>query len=170
MKQGEIFMKIALLIVDMQVAYVGDCAKETGVETACEYINYVSGKLRSKGHCVVHIQHQDEGEDRGDEKLKVIPGIEAAPEDKIVWKNYSNGFWRTELEDLLRAEQVDLVVVSGYSAEFCVTFTYNGARERDFKAVILKGGIVSLNKQAVSDVYRDRELISYPVIDAIIGA
>lgn len=162
-------MKLALLIVDMQKLYLQDRVSPQIVDSACEYINYVSGKLRDKGHLVVHIQHLEDGHTQEDEVLQVIPQIVSGPEDKRVWKQFNSGFWQTELEGLLREEQVDFVVVSGFSAEYCVTFTYNGSMERGFKTAILQRGIASQNPDAILNVYRDRNLISYPVIEAMIG-
>ncbi|MNC50468.1 hypothetical protein D3C75_997100 [compost metagenome] len=63
-----------------------------------------------------------------------------------------------------------MVIVSGFSAEYCVTFTYGGGTERGFKTVMLQKGIVSKNPSVVTEVTRDRNMISYPVIDAILEA
>ena len=64
---------------------------------------------------------------------------------------------------------MDFVVVAGYAAEYCVLFTYNGARERGFKTAMLQGGIVSSKPDAITGAYRDRNLISYPVIEAMVS-
>lgn len=163
-------MKMALLIVDMQVGYLGDCPPECGVDEACEHINYVSERLRAKGHCIVHVQHLSQGQSKEDVACEVIPQVVAGPEDKTVWKTFNNAFWKTELEELLVKEGVKLVIVAGYSAEYCVTFTYNGGTERGFKTAILQKGIVSRNPAAVAEVRRDRNTISYPMVDAILEA
>jgi nicotinamidase-related amidase len=163
-------MKMALLIVDMQLAYLGDCVKESGAEAACEYINMVSEKFRAKGHCVVHVKHVDRGASKEDLGCEIIPQVKIGPEDHTVWKSFNNAFWQTNLEELLRGEKVDLVIVSGYSAEYCVTFTYGGGTERGFKTVMLQKGIVSRNPLVVPEVTRDRNMISYPAIDAILEA
>ncbi|MDF2934733.1 MAG: isochorismatase [Paenibacillaceae bacterium] len=163
-------MKIALLIVDMQLAYLGDCVKESGAEDACEYINYVSERLRAKGHCIVHVRHLSPGQSKDDLACEIIPQVNIGQDDHTVWKNFNNAFWQTELEELLRKEKVDLVIVSGFSAEYCVTFTYGGGTERGFKTVMLQKGIVSKNPSVVPEVTRDRNMISYPAIDAILEA
>lgn len=80
-------------------------------------------------------------------------------------KRRSNAFWDTGLEEILRRNSVKLVIVSGFAAENCVLFTYNGAVERDFKEAILHNGIVGERSSPVFDIYRDRNIISYPVTE-----
>lgn len=63
---------------------------------------------------------------------------------------------------------IDLLILSGYAAEHCVLFTYNGALERGFKAVLLQNGILSSQSDVIPATYRDRSLISYPVIEALV--
>jgi nicotinamidase-related amidase len=159
-------MKIALLIVDMQHIFLRDPNEPLHVGRACEYINYVANLLRAKDQVIVHIQDMEGSEeDTNPDVRDVIPDIQVEKNDLRVTKQYSNAFWQTELEDVLRNHGVGLVVVAGFAAEHCVTFTFNGARERGFKAAILQNGIVSPNPEAITTVYRDRPLVSYPVID-----
>lgn len=61
-----------------------------------------------------------------------------------------------------------LVIVAGFGAEQCVLFTYNGALERGFKAVMLQNGIISSREDIIQATYRDRDLISDPVIAALV--
>jgi nicotinamidase-related amidase len=159
-------MKIALLIVDMQHIFLQDPNESPlHVGRACEYINYVANMMRAKDQVVVHIQDMEGAEGDTDPGVRdVIPDIPVEQSDIRVAKQYSNAFWQTELEDVLRNHGVGLVVVAGFAAEHCVTFTFNGARERGFQAVILQNGIVSSNYEAITAVYRDRPLVSYPVI------
>jgi nicotinamidase-related amidase len=158
-------MSIGFLIVDMQNIFLQDHMEKLEVGAACEYINYVSGK----DHTVIHIQDM-EGSDRDTdpESRDIIPEITVGPKDIRITKQYSNAFWKTDLEQLLRNRGVGFVVVAGFSAEYCVTFTANGAIERGFQAAILQRGIVSTNTDAINSIYRDRHVISYPVIEFMI--
>jgi hypothetical protein len=61
--------------------------------------------------------------------------------------------------------RIELVIISGFAAEHCVLFTYNGAIERGLKPVILQQGILSKYADVITSTYRDRNLISYPVIE-----
>lgn len=100
--------------------------------------------------------------------LEFIPEIVVEPNDIQMTKEYSNAFWKTELEMMLREKEIGLVVVAGFAAEHCVLFTYNGAIERGFKTVILQKGILSTQDDAIHNTYSDRHMISYPVIEFLL--
>ncbi|UQZ32862.1 isochorismatase [Paenibacillus sp. PK3_47] len=163
-------MKTALLIVDMQNIFMHDLMKELKVAEACEYINHVAGLLRSKGHLVVHIQDMEgAGGDADPAVREVIPEITVDPQDIRVMKQYSNAFWQTDLEQLLRSQNVGFVIVAGFAVEHCVTFTYNGALERDFQAAMLQKSVLSTRPEATAALYHDRHLISYPVVEFLLN-
>ncbi|MBD0380094.1 cysteine hydrolase family protein [Paenibacillus sedimenti] len=162
-------MKIALLVVDMQKHFLQNL-EHNKVAGACEYINYVAKILRAKGHPIIHIQDVEEAGAVSAELLDFIPEINREQEELIVTKIYSNAFWKTELEQILADRQIGFVVVAGNSAEYCVLSTYNGAIERGFKAAILQRGIVSANDDVIASTYRDRHVISYPVIEFMVNS
>jgi len=160
--------KIALLVVDMQRLFLENNMEKFGVARACEYVNHVAEQLRTNGHCVVHIQDVEDANEDNTAQLDFIPEIHIDADDLHVKKVHSNAFWQTELEQILRAQGVGMVIVSGFAAEQCVLFTYNGAMERGFKAVMLQKGIVS-SPDIVAMTTRDRHMISYPVVDFMVG-
>lgn len=150
----------------MQNLFLQGEMEKLPVNNACEYINHVSGLLRSKDHMVVHIQDMEgANEDTDPEARIIISEITVEPQDFRVKKEFSNAFWKTDLETLLRDQEVGLVIVAGFAAEHCVTFTFNGAIERGFRAAILQNGTLSTQAEAITSLYRDRHMISYPVIE-----
>lgn len=164
--EGEFTIKIAFLIIDMQNLFLQGEMEKLPVNNACEYINHVSGLLRSKGHLVVHIQDMEgANEDTDPEARNIISEITVEPQDCRVKKEFSNAFWKTDLETLLRDQEVGLVIVAGFAAEHCVTFTINGAIERGFQTAALQKGVLSTQTEAITSLYRDRHMISYPVVE-----
>ncbi|MNZ48369.1 N-carbamoylsarcosine amidase [compost metagenome] len=164
-------MRLGFLIIDMQKIYLHDQVEKKAIDQACEYINYVAESLRSNGHLIVHIQDIEgmEQQEADTDLYHFISEIQMDEGDVVIKKEYSNAFWKTDLEQLLRNHAVDLVIISGFAAEHCVLFTYNGAIERGFKPVILQKGILSTHFDAITSAYRDRNLISYPVIDSLVS-
>lgn len=159
-------MKPALLIIDMQQAFLNRPRFQNEIPEACEYMNAVADLFREAGRPVVVVQDQDGGE--GTPGYEVIPEVKLDESDIRISKAWSNSFWKTDLEQLLRERDTDFVVVCGFAAEYCVTFTFNGAVERGFGAAILQKGILGEHPDSVAAVYRDRSLISYSVIRAIL--
>lgn len=160
-------MKIALLIIDMQKTFLDDKKENLGVARACEYINYVAKLLRAMDNYIVHVRDVEGADDINSEELQIISDVEIEISDIQITKEASNAFWNTELENILREKEVELVVVSGFAAENCVLFTYNGAIERGFKTVMLQNGIASEFNDTIVSINRDRNLISYPVIELL---
>ena len=159
--------KIALLVVDMQRLFLENQMEKFEVARACEYINHVADQLRTNGHCVVHVQDVEDATDDNAALLDFIPEVVVDANDLLVKKMHSNAFWQTELEQMLRDQGVGMVIVSGFSADQCVLFTYNGAMERGFKTVMLQKGIMS-TPDIVALTTRDRHMISYPVVEFLV--
>lgn len=162
-------MKTGLLIVDMQESIVRQKMDQKAIDHACEYINHVANVLRSNDHVVVHVQDVEGMEGAEHEQYQVISEIDVDGEDITITKESSNAFWQTNLEQTLKDLGVELLIVSGFAAEECVLFTYNGAMERGFRPVMLQNGVLSTHPEAISSTYRDRNVISYPVVDYLIG-
>nr|WP_238552833.1 isochorismatase family protein [Paenibacillus alvei] len=125
--------------------------------------------IRSHDHVVIHIQDIEGITEANSEVYRTIPEIDIQDQDIILTKENSNAFWDTELEQILKNHEIEFIVLAGYAAEHCVLFTYNGARERGFNAVILQNGIVSRHQDVITSTYRDRDIISYPVIQYMIS-
>jgi Amidases related to nicotinamidase len=156
-------MKIGFLVIDMQSVHLEGIEKKN-VDRACEYINYVASMIRSNGHVVIHIRDIEGLTEENRGAFDTIPEIQVEAGDRTLTKEYSNSFWKTELEQILRDQGVELLVIAGNAAEHCVLFTYNGALERGFSAVMLQNGILSRFDDAISATYRDRNIVSYPAI------
>ncbi|SDX07395.1 cysteine hydrolase family protein [Paenibacillus sp. CF384] len=161
-------MKIGFLIIDMQTIHLEGLDKQK-IERASEYINYVSDTLRSNHQLVIHIHDIEGMTESNRDVFDTVPEIQVQDTDIIVSKESSNAFWQTELEQVLLKHEVELVILAGFAAEQCVLFTYNGASERGFKPVILQNGILSKHHDVITSTYRDRNLISHPVIKYLLN-
>lgn len=160
-------MNCALLVIDMQKCFIAEYREPNGVKECCEYINYTASLLRKAGQTVIHIQDVEEADEVGPEMIEFVDEITVEPSDLRVKKLQSNAFWETDLESIIQERKIDLLILAGQAAEFCVVFTYNGAWERGHKAVILQNGVVSQKPDRVAHLYADRHLISYPVIQQL---
>ncbi|WP_068780235.1 cysteine hydrolase family protein [Paenibacillus sp. GM2] len=161
-------MKIGFLVIDMQTIHLQGIDKQV-IDKACEYINYVSDMFRSKDQVVIHIQDIEGITESSREAFSIIPEIHVMETDLILTKEYTNGFWKTELEQMLKEQGVDFLIISGNAAEYCVLSTYNGAIERGFSTVILQNGILSTHNDVITSTYRDRNIISYPAIKYLLN-
>ncbi len=137
-------MNAALLVVDLQNEFFADPAARPSLDAAVATVNQAIASFRRRGLPIVVVLDV-EGPDRlpGRTAFEPHASLALSPEDARVEKHHNNAFWRTPLDELLRGRGVDTVVVAGWCAEYCVLSTYRGAREREYAAMILRGGLAS---------------------------
>lgn len=148
-------MNIALLVIDMQEEFFANSQFKGMMEGAIEYINEAAGFFREAG-CPVVIVQDEEATDGFD----TVKEIKIEESDIRLTKQFSNAFWKTDLEKILKDKGVEFVVVSGFAAEYCVLFTLNGAEERGFGTSLLQHGVAGLTKEAVEKTHLLRPTIS----------
>ncbi|WP_202708988.1 cysteine hydrolase family protein [Sporosalibacterium faouarense] len=158
-------MSIALLIIDMQKEFSEMEQCKIMISSALEYINEVGHLFRKAGNPIIIIQDEEVGDGPGSEGYELMDDLEIMDSDIYLSKIYSNSFWKTDLEKILKNLDVEFVVVSGFAAEHCVLFTYNGALERGFGASILQHGIAGFDKRRVKDTQNIRDVISYQALE-----
>ncbi|MCH4889047.1 cysteine hydrolase [Acidaminobacter sp. JC074] len=148
-------MNIALLIIDMQEEFFKQERLKDMMLGASEYINEAASFFRKAGCPVVIVQDAE-----ATNGFDTIKEIEIAPTDIRLTKEFSNSFWKTDLENILKSRGIEFVVVSGFAAEYCVLFTLNGAEERGFGASLLQHGVAGLSKKAVEKTHLLRPTVS----------
>lgn len=158
-------MNYALLIIDLQKAFYGGSAKES-MDSACEYINAILPLFRKTNSPVVWIQDKDEedGVVPGNEGFDLLDNLKPAPGEYRIHKEYGNSFNKTDCTRILKENKTDIVVITGYCAEYCVLSTYRGALDQDLMPVILKGGIASGMQKNREFVESISNIISYPIL------
>lgn len=160
-------MKPALLVIDVQKFYF-DISEETrkSMERAVGAINAVVSLFRGKGLPVVWIQHQDD-------EIGVVPGtvgfdmpdsFDVRPGDLRVTKTVGNALYGNTLEEDLRGLGVDVLVLTGFCAEYCVLSTSRGARDRGFSPMVLRGALASVEPDNILFVERVEDMLSVGVL------
>lgn len=151
--------KTALLIVDMQKGSRELSACKPNFDKAVWYINDISQTFRKENLPVVVIQHIEMGGLKND-GFDNVDWLIVSETDYRIEKNFYNSFWKTDLEDILKKEKVDTVIVSGFAAEFCVAATCNGALERGFNVFLLQNGVTGFSEEGATLLQAYRPLIS----------
>lgn len=158
-------MKPAFLIVDMQKAYFeGDSRKS--MEGAIPYINESAKLFRDRNLPVVWIQDIDEDDKvtPGTVGFELLEELNVKPDETRIHKLYGNAFNKTDLADILQDAGVDLVVISGFCAEYCVLSTYRGALNHDLVPVLLKDGIAGGDEENLRCVKKISDVISFTMV------
>lgn len=160
-------MKPALLIVDMQRGCREATKCKTTFDQAIEYINEVSQYFRNKNYPVILVKDMEVGE-IGSKEFEFVDDVIISENDVVIHKNYCNAFWETELDQVLKKDGVDGVIVSGFAAEHCVLFTYNGAIERGYHTFLLQDGIAGFDEEEIKRIQLLRPVINYQALEYFI--
>lgn len=158
-------MNYALMIIDLQKAFYRGRAKES-MDSACEYINAILPLFRETHSPVIWIQDKDDedGVVPGKEGFDLLDNLKPMHGEYRVYKEYGNSFNKTDCTKILKENKTDIVVITGYCAEYCVLSTYRGALDQDFVPVILKDGIASGKQKNKEFVESISNVISYPIL------
>lgn len=147
--------RAALLVIDVQKDFV-----KPPMQPMVDALAALLDKARAAGIFVVYVQNfvmrnglshtPAEVVRRGNVGLAMevtvdgtrgqefVDDIAPQPDDPVVRKLRLDSFYGTNLETLLRAKNIDTVLITGVATHGCVTGTSYAAQARDFNVVVVK--------------------------------
>jgi len=156
--------RTALLVIDMQNFYVGEIASVVGI---IPNINRIAAKLRSlggqvfwvgmtageggKSHWRIYHDYFFTPEKGANHRDQLSPGhdghkfhkdLDIKAGDEIVYKSRFSPFiaGASNIEDLLRAKNIDNLIVTGTATNMCCESAARDAMMRDYKVVMVSDG------------------------------
>jgi nicotinamidase-related amidase len=119
----------ALIMIDCQNTYRQGIMQLTGVEAAILEAQKLLKLARQLNIPVIHIQH-DAGEGTPYDVHAKIGAIsdEVAPENDevVITKNYPNAFHNTCLNEVLKSQGINKIILAGFMTHMCVNSTAHG--------------------------------------------
>jgi nicotinamidase-related amidase len=88
--------------------------------------------------------------------LEIIDELKPRPGDYVIRKHRWNMFFQTELELILRARDIDTILLAGGSTEIGIASSCYGARDLDFNTMLVRQCLRSGRGQRISDFFLDR--------------
>ncbi len=150
--------KIAVLTNDLQHDLVNkNPERQAAVAIATPaYVKFLEA-MRDHDQLVVHLQLVNEPDDpnaerynghlpvqRGSQGAEIIPDF-LDPRDIVMEKTKDSGFYETDLDQVLRAQEVDTVVITGMQTQICVQTTAADAFFRGYNIWVPRDCVVSAN-------------------------
>lgn len=161
---------LALVVIDMQTEFFKKDESRISMKQSLEYINYVIDMFRKANRPIIFVADEEAGEGIGSEGYQLYHELNFTSDDVQISKCFCNSFWDTKLDYILKEQGVELVVICGFAAEYCVYATYNGAIERGYNALILQHGIASTNTKYISMIETISNTISYPALEYMLDS
>lgn len=122
-------MKSAILIIDVQSILFDPVPRPFEADLVVERINRVTSWARANDVVVFHIQHEKAGSEIefGSVGWQLQAGLKVEEGDEFIRKTTPDSFLRTDLDALLKENDVEHLIVCGYASEFCVDTTVRRA-------------------------------------------
>ena len=168
-KEEKTQMKPALLVIDIQNAYLSGMAQREK-EIAMLNINYYIQLFRSHGFPIIRIYHYSKkfGPEQGTDQFEFPSSVLIKPDDPKVIKTYPDGFNKTDLNKVLKEKGINTVFLCGLSAVGCVLATWIGAQNNDYKAFMIKDAIMSHNEDYTNNIEAMFDAVGPDVISLIL--
>ena len=132
-------MADALIVVDVQAAFVLGPRAVVGAEPLVENIRLLLCRARATGALVIHLQNDGADgapDEPGTAGWELALPVQMGDTELVVRKTKDDGFVGTGLKELLHRYDVDRLVVCGVQSEMCVGATARGALERGYRVVL----------------------------------
>lgn len=132
----------AVLIIDMQLGVLDTDPAPLDKGGVLTRTNQVTAAARTAGASVIFLQH--DGDPHGKwltpftVDWQLHPSLHIEGDDRIIRKTACDGFYRTELEDYLRAKAIETLVITGYATDFCVDTTIRSAASREYNVIVVE--------------------------------
>jgi nicotinamidase-related amidase len=161
--------RTAALCIDLQNCFVENSpiAAPDGLAVVAN-LNRLAGECRKAGGTIVwtrHVVRPDHSNlgilgrtvppvragviDDGSDGAALHRAVQVEPGDIILAKPQFGAFQSTELESILRARNIDTVIIGGIATNFCCETTAREAHGREFNVVFLSDGTATFDLPSV---------------------
>lgn len=136
-------MKTALLIIDVQNDYFegGKCELVNPMK-ALTNVEYALNYFREKSQTIIHVQHiNDNGTITyfypNTEGAEINERVKPRKGEYLVNKNDPNCFFKTNLRDIIKDENITTLVVCGMMTHMCIDTTVRACRYEGLEVILL---------------------------------
>lgn len=133
-------MKKALLVIDVQNEYFTGKLKVTYPNGSLDNILKVMEHARENNMLIIIVQHTGNNGDtfiKNSNEWEIHPSILKKSYDYIIEKTKPSSFYNTNLEEILKKENVEGVVISGYMTQMCCDTTGRDAFHKGYEVEFL---------------------------------
>lgn len=132
--------KEALLLIDIQNVYFtpGPYLLHKPIEAA-KKASVLLDKFRTDGKTVVHVKHNFKC------FSEIHNLVEPLKNEKIICKDYPSSFLNTDLQEYLKENQIEKLVVAGMMSHMCVDTTVRACQDYGYEVVVVEDACTTKN-------------------------
>jgi nicotinamidase-related amidase len=152
----------ALIVSDMLNDFVDENGALYCGQSAQDIIQFIKGRIeayRKSGDLVIYLQDSHAEDDKEFEKFpkhsvvgtwgqQIIPDLEPQQGDIVIQKRRYDGFFGTDLNNLLEKHDIQTVEVVGVCTNICVMDTVGGLANRDYNVIVPKAGVADFDPES----------------------
>lgn len=160
-------MKSAILVIDVQRFLFDPEPQPFEATKVVQRINSLTAWGRNSDHIVVFVQHEQDNTpmEYKSEGWQLQSALAVTFEDKFIRKTTPDSFLNTDLEVLLRQQEVEHLIVCGYATEFCVDTTVRRAAGLGYSVELVSDAHTTHDKDhATGEVIRNHHNCTLPNI------
>ena len=143
--------KTALIVIDAQQEYFAPTGKVMlpGGPAAAKKIAEALAWARQRKLPVIHVVHESRKPNApifapGSPALEVQPDARPAPGEPVVQKHLPGSFTGTKLEEILRQQGIERVVIAGFMSQMYVDTTTRQAAHSGFQVTVLSDATAAM--------------------------
>lgn len=135
-------MKQALLVIDVQNDYFKNGKMElVGPDQALDKIKQLEQYFNEKNLPIIYVQHINPPQasffQENTDGVLLHPELHVHNDSLVVTKHYPNSFLETNLEELLKAHQIDQLVITGMMTHMCIDSGTRAAKELGYQPILI---------------------------------
>ncbi len=132
-QEKSIQAKTALIIVDIQNFYFpGEGPGLVNAEEASLAAKEVLRKFRVEKQLIVHVRHQSK------KGFEIHQNVVPLPGEKVITKEEVNSFYKTDLLEYLKTNEVSRLVIIGMQTHMCLEAAVRAAHDYGFECLVVQ--------------------------------
>jgi nicotinamidase-related amidase len=142
--------KTALLIIDVQNAMFDESNPIYDGEQLLSNLQELISKARIANIAVFYVQHNDEEFVTGTTSWKIHYSIAPNETEVVIQKSMPDSFHETDLDEKLKAEEIENIIIAGNQTEYCIDTTSRRAFSLGYYVTLVKDAHRTWNSNTLS--------------------
>jgi len=143
----------ALLIIDMQLGSFSPYSTRFDTIGTVDRINKLAEFFRENKDLVIFIQHDGTRENcfiPGSRDWKILPELSKETSDMIISKTANDAFYKTNLEEVLKKNEITELYFTGCATDFCIDTTIKSALSKDYRITVAEDGHTTADRPHIN--------------------